>query len=34
MSIVNYNGNKIWYEETGRGDPLVFLHNVRIQIYQ
>jgi pimeloyl-ACP methyl ester carboxylesterase len=27
MSIVNYNGNKIWHEETGHGDPLVFLHN-------
>ena len=27
MSTVNYNGNKVWYEETGRGDPLIFLHN-------
>jgi pimeloyl-ACP methyl ester carboxylesterase len=27
MRIVSYNGNKVWYEETGQGDTLVFLHN-------
>jgi pimeloyl-ACP methyl ester carboxylesterase len=27
MSTFNYNHNKIWYEESGRGAPLVFLHN-------
>ncbi len=27
MSTFDYNGYKVWYEESGRGEPLVFLHN-------
>lgn len=27
MSTFNYAGQKVWYEESGQGDPIVFLHN-------
>jgi pimeloyl-ACP methyl ester carboxylesterase len=27
MSTFDYNGHKVWYEESGRGEPIVFLHN-------
>ena len=27
MSTFDYNGHQVWYEDSGRGEPLVFLHN-------
>ncbi len=27
MSTVEYKGYKVWYEESGAGEPLLFLHN-------
>jgi pimeloyl-ACP methyl ester carboxylesterase len=27
MSVFDYDGNKVWYEDNGQGEPLVFLHN-------
>jgi len=27
VSTFDYNGCKVWYEESGQGEPLVFLHN-------
>jgi pimeloyl-ACP methyl ester carboxylesterase len=27
MSTVDFRGHKIWYRETGSGDPILFLHN-------
>ncbi len=27
MSTIDYNGYKVWYEESGQGEPLLFLHN-------
>jgi pimeloyl-ACP methyl ester carboxylesterase len=27
MSTVDFRGHKIWYRETGSGDPMLFLHN-------
>jgi pimeloyl-ACP methyl ester carboxylesterase len=27
MSTIDYNGHKVWYEESGQGEPLLFLHN-------
>ena len=27
MSHIDYNGHKVWYQESGAGEPLVFLHN-------
>ncbi len=27
MSHIDYQGHKVWYRESGAGDPLVFLHN-------
>ncbi len=27
MSFFDFNGHRVWYQETGVGDPIVFLHN-------
>jgi pimeloyl-ACP methyl ester carboxylesterase len=27
MSTFDYNGYKVWYEESGHGEPILFLHN-------
>jgi len=27
VSTIEYNGYRVWYQESGRGEPMVFLHN-------